>query len=98
VRAQLCSLARWLRLALACLAVGSMVSPAQVASAAERAGVVQGGAGNKPIAVVSAVAPSPLRARAFIAEAQALPTRLVHSTEARASRHALFLLHRALLR
>lgn len=82
---------------MACLAVGSMVSPAQVASAVERAGVVQGGAGKKPIAVVSAVAPSPLRARAF-ADAQALPSRLVQSTEARASRHALFLLHRALLR
>jgi len=99
MRAQRRSLARWLRLALACLAVGSAVSPAQVASAAEPAGVAQGGAGKKPSAVASVVAHAPLQRGASIPETpQAFAAALVRATEPRASRQSLFLLHRALLR
>lgn len=99
MRAQLHSLARWLRLALACLAVGSAVSPAQVASAAEPVAVVQGGTGKKPIAAVSVRAQASVESGAFIAESpQAFAAGLVRRTVPRASRLALFLLHRALLR
>lgn len=95
MRAHLHSWTRWLRLVLACLAVGA-VSPAQVASAAEPVGVVQGGPGKKPVVVASlgldveavlvAVAPRPI------------PSCPIRATVPRASGQALFLLNRALLR
>lgn len=96
MRAHLHSWARWLRLVLACLAVGSVVSPAQVASAAEPVGVVQGGPGKKPVAVASLG----LEVEAvFVAEApRPTPSCPVRATAPRASGQALFLLNRALLR
>lgn len=84
---------------MACLAVGAAVSPAQVASAAEPVGVVQGGPGKKPLAVAPVVAAVRPPQAAFVGEA-ALPDLpgLVRATLPRASGLALFLLHRALLR
>lgn len=99
MRAQLCPLARWLKLAFACLAVGAAVSPAQVASAVEPVAVVQGGSGKKPIAVVAVRAQAPAGRGAVIAESPlAFAAGVVRTTAPRASRLALFLLHRALLR
>lgn len=99
MRAHLHSLARWLRLVLACLAVGAAVSPALVASAAEPVGVVQGGPGKKPVAVAQLVARfRPALALLLTVTPTAAVSGLVRATVPCASGLALFLLHRALLR
>lgn len=84
---------------MACLAVGAAVSPAQVASAAEPVGVVQGGPGKKPVSVAPQVVPFRPAVAALLTVAPASAVSgLVRATVPRASVQALFLLHRALLR
>lgn len=100
MRTRLHSLARWLRLVLACLAVGAVVSPAQVASAAEPVGVVEGGPGKKPLAAAQVRAQSTPTLPTLVRTAPAVSAAasLVRATAPRGAGQALFLLHRALLR
>jgi hypothetical protein len=100
MRGRLDTLTRWLRLLLACLAVGAMVSPAQVASAVAPASVAQGGPGKKPAeAVTRAEVPGPRRAlRVAALPASAWPaTWMPPPASPQASSRPRFLLHRALL-
>ena len=100
MRGRLDSLTRWLRLLLACLAVGSTVSPAQVASAVEPVCVAPGGPGKKPVEAV-ARAEVPVRRPAL--STSGLPARAWRFTQfrppadPRPSSPPRFLLHRALL-
>jgi hypothetical protein len=98
MRGRLDSETRWLRLLLACLAVGSTVSPAQVASAVEPVCVAQGGRGKKPVELVARVEARvghpALSIPNFTARAWSPPLRPL---DPRPPRPARFLLHRALL-
>lgn len=100
MRGRLELLTRWLRLLLACLAVGSTASPAQVASAVEVVCVAPGGPGKKPVEVVER-AGAPVRRPAT--STFDLPARAWRCTPfrppaaPRPSSPPRFLLHRALL-
>ena len=98
MRGRLNSMTRWLRLLLACLAVGSMVSPAQVVAAAPPVSAAQGGPVKKPVEVATQVkghvrreAPEVcrFRARRF--------TSFRRPADPHPTRPQRFLLHRALL-
>lgn len=102
MRGRLNSVTRWLRLLLACLAVGSTVSPAQVASAVEPVCVAQGGRGKNPVeeanraeARVRHPALTALSVSGFPARAWRTPLR--PPEDPHPSSPARFLLHRALL-
>jgi len=103
-------LTRWLRLLLACLAVGSAVSPAQVASAVEPVCVALGGPsgpGEEPVETVaraevparrSALGLSALASlSAAVAAGASRFIQLRRPADPRPSSPPRFLLHRALL-
>lgn len=96
------SVTRWLRLLLACLAVGSTVSPAQVARAVEPVCVAQGGRGKNPVEEADRAqararhpALTALSVSGFPARAWRTPLR--PPVDPHPPRPARFLLHRALL-
>jgi len=98
MRGRLDFLTRWLRLLLACLAVGSAVSPAHVASAVEPVCVAQGGRGKNPVEAEARArhpALTALSVSGFPARAWRSPLRPPEDPHPPST--ARFLLHRALL-
>lgn len=98
MRAHLHLLARWARLLLACLAVGSTVSPAQVASAAQAVTIREGGPGKPPAAVLAPRHQAQAHARFLPRPASRTVVRAVSPEVTPSCALPLFLLHRALLR
>jgi len=96
MRAHLHLLARWSRLLLACLAVGSTVSPAQVASAAQAITIREGGPGKPPVVAAPCEQQRVHAVWRPVSEARRSPALFVPSAPRAAG--PLFLLHRALLR
>lgn len=102
MRGRLNSVTRWLRLLLACLAVGSTVSPANVASAVEPVCVAEGGRGKDPVKEADRAEARVRHPALAVPSVSGFPARawrtpLRPPEDPHPSSPARFLLHRALL-